>query len=207
MVFARKELVFNDFNTGEEGWCSYDYTRSARSRHGNFFILAGWRKFDGVDNSPFIFSDDSRWSIDIPETPFSILPLLFYSRWLGSETLDLRNRKVSFYLRGWELELGKAQPFFWIVGGNARWHFLQPLLVTDEWTKNEFILDTDSSKWRVSWFYGYNIVNQEREVLLSTDKPCPLPLSLENTQSYGIAFVGFSEFVTGILGMDDFIIE
>ena len=83
----------NTFNDGPEGWCSYDYHWSGFS-NSNTFILGNWEKTGGVEESGFIWTDNTRWSADTPEDPISILPFLIYVNWIGLEPIDLREAEV-----------------------------------------------------------------------------------------------------------------
>ncbi|MCX8214305.1 MAG: hypothetical protein OTJ97_07345 [SAR202 cluster bacterium] len=66
----------NSFDKGQEGWCSYDYHGSVTGGK-NIFILTTHEHSGGVNDSGYIWCDEHRWSPDPPETPVSILPLIY----------------------------------------------------------------------------------------------------------------------------------
>ena len=63
-----------DFDCWHERWVSY-LDIPYRS---NVFYSASHSKTNGIDGKGCIWTDDSRWAIDAPETPNSILVLLVY---------------------------------------------------------------------------------------------------------------------------------
>ena len=197
----------NTFDAGRESWQIYDY--NGGSGNENVFFLTSWEKTGGVGNSGHVWGDDSRWRIDTPEDPHSILPLILYHRWIAEdleegpsatprptgfrreEALDLRGARVSVHLRGDDLDLKGAQCFFWVHSGGTRWHYTgRPLKIHQgEWGPPEhFVLVNDESLWHRSW----------------APSQTPLDEMLKNSASYGFSFVGFSEEVTGRLSMDQF---
>lgn len=185
--------VKDSFDRGPEGWCSYDYQASAPSGH-NIFIQATWVRAGGVNDSGHVWADDSRWSIDTPEEPQSILPFLFYRNWRNQDLIDLTEAEVSVYLRGDDLQLYGAECFFWVHGGDTRRHLVgNPLDISDGvWSShpNRFTLTSDA-RWHLSWHS-------------SQVEPKPLDRLLAEAESYGFSFVGFSEQVEGRLCMDEF---
>ena len=188
-------MVKNSFDKGPEGWCSYDYHTSFVIGGPNVFILATWQKAGGVGNSGYVWTDHRRWSIDAPEKPFSILPLLFYRGWVNADPINLVNAEVSVYLRGDDLRLAGAQCFFWVLGGNTRWHYVShPLSISDgRWSSKPlgFVLKPDEKLWHMSW-------------TMDPDKPTALCPILAQVESYGFSFVGFSQEIRGRLCMDEF---
>ena len=70
--------VNNRFKKGPESWCSYDYHGSVVSGTNNF-LLATHENKGGINDSGYIWVDQTRWSADTPERPISILPLIFYA--------------------------------------------------------------------------------------------------------------------------------
>ena len=105
-------MVDHSFDRGPEGWCSYDYHWSVVSGGENVFILSNWAASGGVGDSGYIWTDESRWSADTPESPVSVLPFLLYRSWVDADPLDLRGARLSVYLRGDDLQLGGAQCYF-----------------------------------------------------------------------------------------------
>ena len=69
--------VVNTFEKGPEGWCSYDYHAS---------IIA----------SGYVWADHTRWSIDAPERPISILPFILSVPQLGRRAPDRPARNGDF---------------------------------------------------------------------------------------------------------------
>ena len=131
----------------------------------------------------------------------SVLAFIHYQRWVKGDRLDLRNAKVSVYLRGDGLDLKGAKCFFWAVSAKgrkkSRWHYTShPLKVNDgNWgDKQTFVLKNDESLWHRSW---------SRDA----SKRVSLDYLLGNTDSYGFSFLGFSGGVTGKVLMDELEIE
>lgn len=188
-------MVENTFDRGEEGWCSYDYHASVVDHGTNVFILAAWQSGGGVGGTGYVWVDNTRWSADTPEKPLSILPLLFYRRWISADPIDLRNAVMSVYLRGEELVLDGAQCFFWVHGGHTRWHCTgKPLSIPDgAWgvEPQRVVLEPDEGQWHLSWS-------------ADPENPGALGDVLGNAESYGFSFVGFSREVHGRLCMDEF---
>src|SRR5690606_3638234 len=95
------------FSNGSDRWKPYDYDGGLYG-NGNVFFPASWSESGGADGGGFIFADDSRWQIDTPESPHSILALLTYPSWVDSSSptsLDLTDTVVEFFLRGDDLAL------------------------------------------------------------------------------------------------------
>ena len=188
-------MIRNSFDKGEEGWCSYDYHASMVDGGKNVFVLTAWETRGGVNNSGYVWVDHTRWSADTPEKPLSILPLLFYRRWINADPIDLHNAELSVYLRGDGLRLDGAQCFFWIHGAATRWHYVgHPLIIPEgHWGTGpiSLCLKADEKLWHRSWSFD-------------PKNPAPLDLLLGKVESYGFSFVGFSSEVTGRLCMDEF---
>lgn len=189
--------IQNTFEAGAEAWQVYDYNGGAGTS--NVFYPVTWEKNGGVNDSGYVWGSDERWQIDLPENPVSILPLIFYRRWVGLGRADLRDATVSVYLRGEKLDLKGGRCLFWVYSdaGATRWHFLaSPLVIkNDTWgAKQTFRLTNSEQLWHRSWSY---IPNQ----------PGTLDRVLSNADSYGFSFVGFSGEVTGKIAMDELTIE
>ena len=188
-------MIRNTFDKGPESWCSYDYHWSIVDRGTNIFILTTWQASGGVNDSGCIWCDETRWSADTPESPVSLLPFITYVNWTGGEPLDLREARVSVYLRGDGLQLHGARCYFWVVGPGGRWHLAsQPLHISDgAWAKspNVFTLHNDESLWHRSW---------------SADPANPPALNdlLANAVSYGFSLVEFGQEPRGKFSMDEF---
>ena len=149
----------------------------------------------GVGNSPFIFTDHTRWSADTPENPISILAFIYYLRWTDRDPMDLRGAEVSVYLRGDNLQLSGAKCYFWVNSPGVRWHLTsRPLEVTEgRWAEkpNRFTLVNDESQWHNSWA---SIPPRFQS----------LDSMLSHAHSYGFSFVGYVAEVTGKFSMDEF---
>ena len=194
---ADNVAVVDDFSKDREGWQVYDYNGGAGKD--NKFYPATWEEAGGVDDSGYIWADDSRWRIDTPETPHSILALIIYRSWVGGKALNLRDATLSVCLRGDKLDLKGAKCYFWVLDNEkgTRWHCKgQPLTIEKErWGEpQQIILKPDEKLWYRSW-------------TRNPDNPASLKETLESCDSYGFSFVGFSEEVTGKLSMDELKIE
>jgi hypothetical protein len=156
--------------------------------------LTTWEGKRGINDSGYVWTDHRRWSADVPENPVSILPLIFYRRWVNADAIDLRDAELSVYLRGDGLELYGAECYFWIQG-HTRWHLKgSPLNISEgKWADqpNRFRLSNDESQWYWSWA-GLPA------------QPKPLDFALSNVSSYGFSFVGFEREVIGKFSMDEF---
>lgn len=185
------------FDVGQEGWYSYDYHGCIRAGR-NIFYLAEWESSGGVDDSGYIWTDHHVWSADTPEKPVSMLPLITYRYYIGLDPIDLRDARVSVYLRGEDLDLDGANCYFWVVGRgregrrSGRWHLTsRPLDIGDgSWARNDFTLAVDESLWHRSW-------------ASNPASPPTLEDLLIDCNSYGFAFVGFKELPRGRLAMDE----
>lgn len=190
--------LVNDFNKDREGWQIYDYN-GGKKGGGNVFFPATWEKSGGVGDSGYIWGDDSRWRIDTPENPHSILAFIIYRSWVGGKELDLRGAKLSVHLRGDKLDLKGAKCLFWAVNNanGTRWHYKsQPLAISEgKWgPKQTIVLKNEEKLWHRSW-WRYPA------------RPGSLDAVLGKCDSYGFSFVGFSEEVTGKFSMDELEIE
>mgnify|MGYP006152231697 FL=1 len=193
----KNKSVNNHFEKGPDSWCSYDYHGSVVSETNNF-ILATHEKNGGVNDSGYIWVDQTRWSADTPESPISILPLIFYRNWVNTDSINLLDANISVYLRGDNLQLDGAQCYFWVLYNNTRWHYTDvPLVINEnEWTNkpHSFSINPEESKWNNSW----SIIPNQPESLLSVIKNC---------ESYGFSLVGFKQEPRGRISMDEFSIN
>ena len=180
--------VIDNFNSDGEGWRIYDYNGGQGA-----FYYATWESSGGLGDSGYIWGDDSRWSIDTPETPDSILSFIIYRSWVGGGALDLRNAMLSVHLRGFNLDLKGANVLFWVFNSGTpgtRWHYTaQPLEVSEgAWGQQQsIVLKNDENLWHRSWY---------------RTSPASLDDILSAVDSYGFSFVGFSQEVTGTFAMD-----
>ena len=189
---ANRTTLVNDFNTGAEGWQIYDFNGGIPGGP-NVFRPVTWESAGGVKNSGYVWGDDSRWEIDTPEIPNSILAFIIYRDWVEGQALDLRNATVSVYLRGDQLDLKGGKCYFWALNHakGARYHYMShPLQVSqDAWgRKLSFILKDEG--WHNTW---------QR----NPSSPANLNDALSVCDSYGFSFLGFSSKVTGKFSMDE----
>ncbi|MEC9380874.1 MAG: hypothetical protein VX528_18045, partial [Candidatus Latescibacterota bacterium] len=113
--------VVNTFEKGPEGWCSYDYHASIIAGQ-NYFVLTTWEERGGADDTGCVWADHTRWSVDAPERPISILPFILYRNWVGEPPIDLHGTEISIQLRGDGLKLHGAECYFWAHASGTRWH-------------------------------------------------------------------------------------
>lgn len=188
-------MIKNSFEKGPEGWHSYDYHASIVAGVNDIFIQTTWQREGGVDNSGYVWANESHWSADVPERPVSILALILYRSWVGEDPVDLREAEVSVYLRGDGLQLFGAQCLFWVAQNGSRWHYSSsPIPISDGcWfpEPTRFTLNSDESLWNHSW----------------APKSASLDSMLANAPSYGFSFVGFAQEVRGRLSIDEFEIK
>jgi hypothetical protein len=188
-------IVRNRFEKGPEGWCSYEYHWSIVAKGRNIFILTTWEPKGGVNDSGYIWCDETRWSADTPESPVSLLPFITYVNWSDRDPLDLREAEVSVYLRGDGLQLFGARCYFWVVAPFCRWHLAsRPLTISEgAWAAepNRFSLRNDESLWHRSWS-------------LDPARPPALDSVLGHAVSYGFSLVGFGQEPRGKFSMDEF---
>jgi hypothetical protein len=186
--------VKNGFEKGPQAWCSYEYHASVVSGR-NIFILATWSPNGGVNDSGHIWTDEFCWSADTPERPLSILPFIFYRSWINEDPIDLRNARVSVYMRGDQLQLDGALCYFWVHSPSTRWHLTaSPVSICDcAWDERPTVLSLESNEslWHHSWS-------------IDAENPLDLDTLLSNAVSYGFSLVGFSSEVRGKLSMAEF---
>ena len=186
-------MVENTFDKDDGKWCSYFYGGGIDK---DCFVPVVREKTGGVNNSGYIWADDTMWNIDEPDD--SILAFVFYRSWTGNGSINLMDRKVSLYLRGDNLKLYGAECYFWVFTPYTRWHYIhEPLRIQNfRWdsTPDYIHLTNDESLWYNSWCEeGYRRKTIE--------------FALRMVTSYGISFRGYSQEVKGMLSMDEFKIE
>lgn len=184
------------FDDGNAFWWSYLYDDSFS---GNIFYPTTWHTKGGAENSGFISTDHSRWAIDSPENPDSVLALLTYRNWTRSEPIDLRGATVSLQLRGDMLNLKGGAIYFWVLDNETRmrWHYVaEPLtFVEGAWGPAVSItLTNNPDLWHNSW-----------DSPPQGAAPGNLNDVLASVDSYGISFVGFptGDEPTGRLSLDN----
>ncbi len=174
-------------------WSSYKYVGPGR----DLLHPVNYERSNGPEDKPYVWVDDSKWSIDTPESPNSILPLMYYQKWGGESVCDLRNSNIQFFLRGDGLDLKEGQCFFWIVTEtpfSTRWHYSShPIKVSENYWDEPTILELsdDPKHWHMSFS-------------CEPQKPASLNHSLAACSSFGFSFIGFSEKVTGKLSISSF---
>jgi hypothetical protein len=184
-------LVSDSFDKGYSGnWNTYNW-ELVNGFANSVFYPASSENQEGVDNTGFIWTDDSRWGVDMPDS-YSILPFIFYS----PIQFDLRNALLSVYLRGTDLDLKGGECYFWILNnqkGTRYYYSSNPLKISESgWGKRlSFILKNKKNLWSRTWSRFPN-------------NPGTLNDTLSKVDSYGFSFRGFAEPVTGRLEMDEF---
>ena len=204
-------FMVDSFDDGAEGWRIYDYHGGiAGSRYPSYYHPVSWERAGGVGDSGFVWGDDSRWRVDTPEEPDSILPFIWSgpnpsrSAWTSSGprrryVVDLRDGELSVYLRGDGLSLKGAKVYFWVVNSpvGTRWHYTaHPFNVQEgNWgDKQTITLKNDERLWHRSWA-------RDRA------RPGSLDEVLGRCNMYGFSFLGFSAEVEGRLAMDELTIR
>jgi len=175
-------------------WKSYKYLGGDR---GHTYHEVRHEPTGGPENGPYVWADDTKWSIDTPEDPPSILFLIQYRIWNNEPPLDLRNAELRFRLRGENLALHGGRCHFWAVTyapTATRWHYSgESIPIADGCWGDEVVLrlEDDPEKWHHS-FSSFRGGEQTLGATLST------------CFSYGFSLVGFSEKVTGRICLADF---
>lgn len=178
-----------------ENWYVYDYDGGSGLNVNVFYPVE--------DNGEYVTADDSKWRVDTPEDPDSVLAFIRYQRWVESggtvvtsngDPIDLTGATVRFELRGDGLDLKGGHCTFWVLSydRSQRWHntVTLPSVVNGSWSSYTLLIENDPGDWHMSW-----------EGSPQTDD---LGLVLANVHSYGIAFVGFSSEPTGAIDMRGF---
>lgn len=129
-----------------------------------------------------VAADDSMWTIDTPEDPDSILALLTYADWNARYPLNFRATTHLVIRVSGNLHLHGAHVTFWALGAGNRWHLTTPIPMDGQTHRIDL-----GGEWHHSW----------------SSKPASLEESLRSVDSYGLAFVGFSEEVTGRIVLEE----
>ena len=131
----------------------------------------------GIRHPIDVTATDGLWSIDAAEDPDSILPFLTYGGpW------DLTGSTVSVEVSG-DVDLQGGYLRFWILGPGSRWHLDRPVPLG-----RPVAFSLDDGPWHRSW---------------SRDEPHSLEQTLAEVHSYGLAFVGFANEVSGSLTLEE----
>jgi hypothetical protein len=186
------------FRTGAEHWQVYDYNGGKKGGPSVFYPVT-WERSGGVKDSEYVWGDDSRWRIDTPEDPQSVLAFFTRRSYARQGPIDLRGAEVSVYLRGDKLDLKGGKCLFWIFSDEkgTRWHFrAKPLNVPEgTWSeKQTFVLENNEKQWHRSW-------------ARHPDRPGSLADVLKTCDSYGFSFVGFKGEPAGRFAMDELMIH
>lgn len=190
-----------EFDEWNGRWATY---QDAYGR-GNVFFPMSHSAIGGSDGNGFIWTDDSRWIIDPPEQPNSVLISLLYWRWLFSpeyagrhefaSVVDLSDTILEVDLRGHELGMRQSKLTFWILCGGARWHLASQSLVAgaSNWHRNRVELPADPAAWSLSWARGGEQVS----------------FCIDKVESFGFALRGFGrdETPSGRLDIDRFVLR
>lgn len=186
----------HSFDHDYEMWCAYDYAACLATDH-DVYRPAHWESKGGVNNSGYIWVNDSQWSIDTPENPHSILALMTWRQWYLRDPVDLRDATLSVFLCGDNLDLKGGRCLFWVMNRQlcTRTHLVgHPLRIEpNRWpeTPNSVTLANAESLWRRSWTVPGRPIPRLDDVLGAVE-------------SYGFSFVGFSEKVTGRFAIEEF---
>jgi hypothetical protein len=183
------------FDHDYEMWHAYDYAACLRAGGRDIYRPATWEARGGVNDSGYIWVDDSRWSVETPEGPHSILAIMTWRQWYLRGPVDLRGATMSVHLRGDELDLRGGRCLFWILSRklSTRWHLSSaPLRVENgQWMKSTIPLAPSDELWHRSWTVPGNAPAGVTDVLAAVD-------------SFGFSFVGFDDIVTGRFAIDEF---
>ena len=178
------------FENKNEQWVSYAYHGNEHNS-GNVYYPLSIGSRDG-SNGAYGWSDDSRWVIDTPEQPHSVLALMTYTEWAGCKSVH-GDLDISFSLSGRNLDLKGGRVSFWFTNGDARFHTAAPLTLPGTgWGQFEIrIAAEDAANWQMSWSRD----GREGKFDLAN-----------GIDSIGIAIRGFENGVkpTGVLAIDDF---
>jgi hypothetical protein len=191
------DVIMQHFGTWNERWATYLDSYG----YGNIFYPMTYQATGGADGGGFVWTDASRWRVDPPEDPDSILVAVNYWRWLFppewrsrshlGETVDLSNTVLEVALRGRQLVLGPTHVTFWVLCNGSRWHSVAPLTAgAGRWQANRIELTPDPERWSRSW----------------ARDAAPPPFCLDKVESYGFALRGVARGLrpTGVLDMDEF---
>jgi hypothetical protein len=205
LAASTQAAVVDHFDHGAGEWRTYDFNGlpfGDEGGNGGIYHYVTWEARGGVGDSGYVWTDQSRWRIDTPETPDSILAFITYRDWIGAGTLDLRGAKLSVNLRGDELDAKGATLHFWVLNNalGVRYHYTgQALSFADgTWAdRQSLVLVPDASRWTMSW---------QR---YADESPSGLDAVLGAVDSYGFSFLGFphGEEVTGRLAMDELVLS
>jgi hypothetical protein len=192
-------LMVHRFDQWHERWATYQDAWG----YGNVLLPMTHETRGGAHGGGFVWTDASRWTVDSPEEPDSVLVALTYWRWMSApewrsrrgfgDRVNLTGSTMRVSLRGRGLRLAGAATTFWLTCNGARWHLKQPLRVTDRrWTENTILLPADAASWSRSW---------TREAGSS--------FCLHEVDSYGLAFrdVPRDARLAGVLDVDEFSLE
>jgi hypothetical protein len=204
------KIIESNFTTWNNHWMSYMDSYG----YGNVFYPFSHKKISANNNENYIWVDDSRWTIDYPEQPNSILVGLIYFRWMFpkewknntglGDFFDLRDVEISVSLRGKNLDLGGAVVTVWILCNGKRYHFQDKFLDINNyfWTENKIKFNNNQDSWHMSWSRDRKSLYKNLEHMENQY------ICLDKVESIGFAFRGFeSKKVKGIFQMKEFSIS
>jgi hypothetical protein len=152
---------------------------------GNVFWPVSVSHTDGSGgrDTSYCWVDDSRFLVDAPESPNSVLWAVLYwrdvirsDRVQRSGGLNVRNHYFNVDLRIKALDLRGGSIHAWIENADGRWHqTLQPLQAGITWTSNRVLMTDTENEWVNT--YDRNGTNPA--------------VSLDNVTSFGMSFLYF----------------
>ncbi len=189
------DFIFQQFfYDWPERWVTY---MDVPNRGNIWFPLTHERASDSV------FTDDSRWRVDAPETPNSMLIMLVYWKWLVRQdivvsrdpTINLANKRVYYSLKGLNLDMKGGNCYFWIETAAGRWHKTATPVIPGVGVYNGSSVDLTTNP--ADWTRTYDRYQTNP------------PLNLASVTSFGFSFIGFPRDnpCTGQLHMDYFAIK
>lgn len=190
-------------------WMGYDYEIIDSSRHDGFTPVVA-EASGGWNGRGYIWLDDTRWGIDIPDG--NNILTVSTRRTAYNFGPDLRDATVEFWVRGQNLDLkgGYANLYIYHAETGTTTHMpgRRFEIRNGEWTRVRIRLEPDESLWYRSWWRAATGGNEAPEDLTyggnQGDGFAPIAIALKEVDAIGIAFRAFDEEVTGRLDIDDF---
>lgn len=199
---------YNDFASDNQQWCSYDYD-GGEPGSGNWFYPASWRADGGPDGGPHIFTDDSRWRIDTPENPPSVLALMLHW-WNGpgppawGSPWSFQNWAycvVDLYVRvdtGFNAFGGYM--YLWCLDNSGRWYrrkgsaaIVNRIPLNETWTNVRIPVGPYNTNWEQSFdsSLGVNPTLRRPQAIVQ----------------FGLGIIGFSQKPEGVLRLAKFKVD
>jgi hypothetical protein len=159
-----------DFSRGVDRWATYAYNEGGYPGDnggpgvGNIWQPCSWSESGGPNGAPFIWTDDSRYWIDYPETPDVVFMFCIRVRWpmfgfSGPTKVDFASTTMRFWLRQWDADFKGAAAHVYLNADSFTdtgfYHHRGPggtaLQFGDgEWAENVVTIDA-GSEWRKGW--------------------------------------------------------